>query len=146
MGSVFTGESYLFRGRWCVIGPCVGVKQAGTALCNPGSINPSALIHLSRILGRTSRYPYMIGATAKTETRRSESNAERKVFHKFRRVSAAAHSIAVILSSCNKTASSSAIPSCVLSASGSPPKSPESPLVDCAGSFSSPVAHGRAKK
>lgn len=110
MDSVFTGESYLFRGRWSVIGPCVGVKQTGTALCNPGSINPSAPIHLSRILERTSRYPYMIKKKATTETLRSESEAKRKVFHKFRRVSAAAHSIAVTLSSCNKTASSSAIP------------------------------------
>lgn len=85
-----------------MIGPCVGVKQAGTALCNPGSINPSAPIHLSQILGRTSRYPYMIGAETEIETRRSERDAKRKVLHKFRRVSAAAHSIAVILSSCNR--------------------------------------------
>ncbi len=84
-----------------MIGPRVGVKQAGTALCNPGSINPSAPIHLSRILERTSRYPYMIWVKTKIETRRSKRDAERKVLHKFRRVSAAAHSIAVILSSCN---------------------------------------------
>ncbi len=71
---------YLFRGRWCVIGPCVGVKQAGTALCNPGSINPSALIHLSRIPERTSRYPYMLTATTKTQTIRSKNDAERKKF------------------------------------------------------------------
>lgn len=102
MDSVLTGESYLFRGRWCAIGPCVGVQQAGTALCNPGSINPSALIQLSRILERTSRYPYMMGATAEIETRKSKRDASGKVLHKFRRVSAAAHSIAAALSSCNK--------------------------------------------
>lgn len=110
MDTVFTGETYLFRGRWCVIGPCVGVQQAGTALCNPGSINSSELIHLSRILVRTPRYPYIIWATM-IETHRSKKkktnkqrnrDAKRKVLHGFRRVSAAAHSIAVILSSRNK--------------------------------------------
>lgn len=85
-----------------MIGLCVGVQQAGTALCNPGSINPSALIHLSRILERTSRYPYMIRATTETITRRSKIDRKGKLLHKFRRVSTAAHSIAVILSSCNK--------------------------------------------
>lgn len=78
MDGVFTGERYLFRGRWCVIGPCVGVQQAGTALCNPGSTNPSALIHLSRILERTSRYPYMIGAKTKIETRGSKKESKKK--------------------------------------------------------------------
>lgn len=94
MDRVFTGDCYLFRGRWCVIGPCVGVQQAGSALCNPGSINPSTLTHMSRILERTSRYPYMIAAKTKIETRKIK---KRKVLHKLGGVSAAAYSIAVIL-------------------------------------------------
>lgn len=85
----------------------------------------------------------MIKKKATTETLRSESEAKRKVFHKFRRVSAAAHSIAVMQQNCLQLSDS---PSCVLSASGSPPKSPESPSEDYAGSFSSPVAHERVKK
>lgn len=40
MDSDFTGESRLFRGRWCAIGPCVGVQQAGTALRNPHKAEP----------------------------------------------------------------------------------------------------------
>lgn len=67
----------------CVIGPCVGVQQAGTALCNPGSINPSALIHLSRILEQTSRYPYMIGVKTKMETHRSKKSRQKKSLVEF---------------------------------------------------------------
>lgn len=115
MDTVFTGETYLFRGRWCVIGPCVGVQQAGTELCNPGSINPSELIHLSRILSRTSRYPYIIGGnndrnSQEYKKQKQNRDAKTKVLHGFRRVSAAAHSIAVIPSSRNKLPSVQRLP------------------------------------
>lgn len=80
MDSVLTGECYLFLGRWCVIGPCVGVQQAGTALCNPGSVKPSAMIHLSRIPVRTSRYPYMPGVKTKLKTDCSKGDTKKKSF------------------------------------------------------------------
>lgn len=108
-------DLFIPRQMVCVIGPCVGVQQAGTELCNPGSINPSELIHLSRILSRTSRYPYIIGGnndrnSQEYKKQKQNRDAKTKVLHGFRRVSAAAHSIAVIPSSRNKLPSVQRLP------------------------------------
>lgn len=91
----------------------MGVQQAGTALCTRGSINPSELIHLSRILQANLPLPIHDWGG---KSRNSQEREKRRQSKSLRKVLEAAHSIAVILSSCNKLPPVQGLPlaSCLL--------------------------------
>lgn len=103
---------------------------------NPGSINQSVLIHLSRILERTVCYPYMIGMETETVTQ-SKIHSKRKVVHK--------SFCSVSLHGSDSGLSDSPLRS-LADLHQQAKRSPECPYVDCAGSIRSPCAHGSANK